>query len=232
MLGTIYETAGSIPATINTRYRQTTRALFAKVKGLFRKTVTTVHESSARDLDSTFIWIDAHTPYHHGENRLITLPPADEQTDGGFPGWLSAREEDQVHRQTPSPAYAKFCREREDRRAKFQACLDYGSVEDLAGFEAGLIEDGLLQEDRAVLAHRGTKVEGSGKRELAAGERVMSCDAAADNLTNNGTEQHQDRKISEQQDTTEPDEKQRGFEAEVVGRVEEIERETKHKDIA
>ncbi len=139
MLGTIYETAGTIPATIKTRYRKTTTAVFEKVKALFKKTDTTLHESSTPDLNSTFLWIDAHTPYHHGESRLITLPPADEHTDGGLPGWLSARDEDQVHppassphiiTTAPSPAYARFCREREDRRAKFQACLDYGSVEE------------------------------------------------------------------------------------------------------
>ncbi|KAK0354861.1 hypothetical protein LTR59_001572 [Friedmanniomyces endolithicus] len=51
MLGTIYETAGTIPATIKTRYRKTTTAVFEKVKALFKKTDTTLHESSTPDLN-------------------------------------------------------------------------------------------------------------------------------------------------------------------------------------
>ncbi|KAK1824895.1 hypothetical protein LTR12_000690 [Friedmanniomyces endolithicus] len=240
MLGTIYETAGTIPATIKTRYRKTTTAVFEKVKALFKKTDTTLHESSTPDLNSTFLWIDAHTPYHHGESRLITLPPADEHTDGGLPGWLSARDEDQVHppassphiiTTAPSPAYARFCREREDRRAKFQACLDYGSVEDLAEFEAGLIEDGLLQDRRAVLAHGGTKVEESGERELAVEEGVTGRHATGSNLANNGTEQHHDRETSEHQDATELNKEHQGLDVDSVSRGEEVERKVKHEDI-
>ncbi|KAK0938607.1 hypothetical protein LTR29_009818 [Friedmanniomyces endolithicus] len=244
MWGTFYVTAGTIPATIKTRYRKTTTAVTGKVKALFKKAVTPIHKSPTTDLDSTFLWIDARTPYHHGESRMITLPPADEDTDGGYPGWLSARDEDRVPQPTPShhvnitapsPAYAEFCRERVERRAKFQACLDHGSIEDLAEFEAGLIEDGLLQERRAVLAHRGAKVEESRETDLAVEEGVVGFDAAADDLANTGIEQRKDVEITEHRDATKSDGKLQGTDAEApesIVRAEETDGETKQEDVS
>ncbi|KAK1819256.1 hypothetical protein LTR12_006326 [Friedmanniomyces endolithicus] len=215
-------------------------AVFYKVKAWLKNTLTAIRESPKPETSNTITLTDVPRPNQSVESRTIALPYANEHIDRVFPGWLSARDDDRVHRQThvhhvniiaPSPAYAKFCREREDRRAKFQACLDYGSVEDLAEFETGLIEDGLLQDRRTVLAHGGTKVEESGERDLAAEEGVTGDHATGSDLDNNGTEQHQDREISEHQDATELNKEHRGLDVDSVSRVEEVQREMKHEDI-
>ncbi|KAK0862428.1 hypothetical protein LTS02_007186 [Friedmanniomyces endolithicus] len=239
MLGKVYETAGFIPATVKTKYGEMTAVLY-RVKAWFKNTVPAIRKSPKPETSNTITLTDAPRLNLRVESRAIDLPHADEHIDRVFPGWLSARHDDRVHQKTPvhhvnitapSPAYAKFCREREDRRAKFQACLDYGSIEDLAEFETGLIEDGLLQDRRAVLAYGETKVEESGERDLAAEEGVTIDHATGSDLANNGTEQHQDREISEHQDATEPNKEQRGLDVDHMGQVEEVEREMKHEDV-
>ncbi|TKA83253.1 hypothetical protein B0A55_02960 [Friedmanniomyces simplex] len=183
-----YEGVGATPDTVKTKMSKKATAMLGKVKAWFKKSNTTVSDLQDSDINNALTNNNAEGPLHDVESVMVRRPRGIERSEQLLTGSLSSHgstdEEDEnqprpnsplrwVDMTVPSPAYAKFCKEREERHANFQACLDHASLEDLAEFEVGLFDDGLLQEHQRVLALRGKQAEESvEKGSVTAGEEV------------------------------------------------------------